>query len=85
VLLWALKPADDDAAAGLIARFWNLSDTPQDYSISLAGGIAKAAHATHIETDLAAIPVESGQVTSRAAAHQIQTLRVVPAGNAGRR
>ena len=79
VLLWSLKPAEDGPAAGLISRVWNLATTPQNYSLSLTGGISKATRTTHIETDLAPLPVTAGAVQSRATATQIQTLRLVPA------
>ena len=84
VLLWALKPADDGPGKGLVARVWNLASGAQEYSLSLATGIASAARATHIETDIETIPVAAGRVTNRIAASQIQTVRLVPAGGAPR-
>jgi alpha-mannosidase len=79
VLLWALKPADDGVAKGLITRVWNLSPESQSYSLSLAPGIAEAARATHIETDIERLPANGGKVEMRAERSQIQTLRIVPA------
>ena len=80
VLLWALKPAEDGPKAGLVARYWNLSTTAQDISLSLAGGISAASRVTHIETDLEPVPLRSGKLEVRMAPSQIQTVRIVPAG-----
>lgn len=78
ILLWALKPAEDGPARGLIARFWNLSSQPQGYSVSLEPGIARASRATHIETDMEPVPTSGATITIRAERSQIQTLRIVP-------
>ena len=77
VILWALKPADD-RNKGLIARFWNLASTPQSYSVSLTQGVSKAFQATHIETDLAPLPVSSGAIRLQAERLQIKTIRLEP-------
>jgi alpha-mannosidase len=80
VLLWALKPAEDGPQAGLVARVWNVGARAQTYTLTLQGGI-KAAHvATHIETDISAVPVHRGAVDVTARPTQIQTLRLLPAG-----
>ncbi len=79
VLLWALKPADDGIAKGLITRVWNLAATAQDYTVTLAPGIAQASRATHIETDIAPISITSGGIRAHAERTQIQTIRIVPA------
>ncbi|MBC8165382.1 MAG: hypothetical protein H7Y20_05870 [Bryobacteraceae bacterium] len=80
VVLWSLKPAEEGIGSGVIARLWNLSSTPQDYSVSLAGGIQSGRQTTHIETDLADLPVSNGAVAMKAAPTQIQTIRLRPAG-----
>ena len=80
VLLWALKPAEEGAAAGLIARFWNLSGVAQDVGLTLAGGVSAAIRSTHIETDLEALAVRSDRVDLHLAAKQMQTVRLIPAG-----
>ena len=78
VLLWALKPAEDGIAQGLIARVWNLTSQPQEYSLELAGGLKSARRVTHIETDIDALTVTGNRVANRATATQIQTIRLVP-------
>ena len=77
VLLWALKPAEEGIAKGIIARVWNLGSTASDYNATLTGGLAAARRATHIETDLESLPVSNGQVKATIAPCQIQTLRLI--------
>ena len=84
VLLWALKPAEDGPAAGLVARFWNVGSTAQEYTVSLTGGVSKAVRTTHIETDLEPLAVRPAGITNRIAPTQIQTIRMVPAGGAAK-
>ena len=78
VLLWALKPSEDGAAQGFIARVWNLANQPQDYSLDFAGGLKSARSVTHIETDIEALAVTGNKVANKARATQIQTMRLVP-------
>ncbi len=79
VLLWALKPAEDGPGKGLVTRVWNLAKNPQDYSLSLTGGVTAAMRVTHLETDLATLPVSGGAVTVRLEGSQMQTMRLTPA------
>ena len=78
VFLWALKPADDGIEKGLIARFWNLASTTQDYSVPFTPRIAQASRTTHIETDIEPLKVTDGGIQARAGRSQIQTFRIVP-------
>jgi hypothetical protein len=48
VLLWALKPAEEGIAEGIIARVWNQSSDARSFSLALATGIAGARRTTHI-------------------------------------
>jgi alpha-mannosidase len=79
VLLWALKPAEEGIGQGVIARVWNLSEEPRAFSLSLAGGLAAAQRATHIETDLGDAAVAGGAMTGSVAPSQIATYRLRPA------
>jgi alpha-mannosidase len=80
VLLWALKPAEDGIAQGLIARLWNLSGRAAGTRIRLAPGTATARVTTHVETDLDPVAVHAdGSIDARFAPHQIQTYRLTPA------
>ncbi len=79
LLLWALKPADEGIARGVVARLWNVSDAPASATLALAGGVAAAQRTTHLETDLGAAPL-AGDDAVRAdfARQQMQTFRLVP-------
>lgn len=79
VLLWALKPAEEGIAKGVIVRAWNLGESAKTYETSLTGGIASARRTTHIETDLEALPITAGRAQVAAARAQIQTVRLIPA------
>jgi alpha-mannosidase len=77
VLLWALKPHEDGIERGLVARLWNLSDQPAGADITLAGGISVAHRMTHIETDIAAVPLTAaGALPATFNRQQIQTYRL---------
>jgi len=79
VLLWALKPAEEGIARGVIARFWNLNDTPVMANISLAPGLSSVARTTHIETDLEPVPLTPvGALPATFARQQLQTYRLFP-------
>lgn len=77
VLLWALKPAEDGPAAGIVARLWNLTDNPVETRIKFTSGIAAAHRTTHIETDLEPVsPSADGSLSAKFARQQLQTYRV---------
>jgi alpha-mannosidase len=73
VFLWALKPAEDGVDRGIVARVWNQSISPSNYSLSLAQPIASADRVTHIETTISPAAVISGQLNATVAQQQIQT------------
>jgi alpha-mannosidase len=80
VLLWALKPSEEGIARGVMARVWNQSFTPTTVSIGIPGrtvGVLSAMQSTHIETDLASLPVSGGVVTTPINQRQIMTLRLM--------
>lgn len=60
VLLWALKPAEDGAAQGAVARLWNLAQTPVTVTLRAAAPLLGARQVTHIETRLGAQPIIDG-------------------------
>ena len=78
VLLWSLKAAEDGLEKGLISRVWNLLSAPQQYTLSLTPGLTSATLTTHLETDMAALPVAATGVNARLEGSQIQTIRVSP-------
>ncbi len=79
VLLWAVKPAEEGIAQGLIARLWNVSDAPASATITLTPGLAAARRATHIETDLEPIALDAAAALPASfAGQQLQTYRLLP-------
>jgi alpha-mannosidase len=78
VLLWALKPAEEGIASGIMARVWN-QGAAGTVAVGLPGlksGVVSAMQSTHIETDLNALPVSGGAVTAAVNPKQIVTLRL---------
>jgi alpha-mannosidase len=78
VLLWALKPAEEGIAQGIIARVWNQASEPRHCSLALAAGIAAARRTTHIETDLEDAAVADGALSATIAPSQLLTFRLLP-------
>lgn len=77
VLLWAIKPAEDGVAAGMVLRLWNLAYQARNATVTLNPGVAQAWRSTHIETDLAPLPLDAqGRVPLTLATQQVQTLRL---------
>lgn len=80
VLLWALKPSEEGIdAGGVIARVWNVSDTPRTARLSAPGwGPFAAARTTHIETVIGPAPMTGGAIEDALARQQIRTYRLMP-------
>ena len=76
VLLWALKPAEEGIGQGIIARVWNVSASPANFTLSPAPTVTQAAQTTHIETDLQTLAVANNAVAASAAASQLLTYRL---------
>ena len=80
VLLWALKPAEDGASAGTIARVWNLANAPRTFSLSLPTlSEIVATRTTHIETDLSGGVADGGVMSDALERQQMATYRILPA------
>jgi len=77
VLLWSLKPAEDNPAKGLIVRVWNFSQSNADLKISFDREIHSAYQATHVETDIGNAIVVNGDLQESIGHHQIETFRIV--------
>lgn len=52
VLLWALKPHHDGIAKGVVARTWNLAQTPKHAGFVTTPKLSLIFRTTHLETDL---------------------------------
>ena len=77
VLLWALKPAEEGIADGVIARLWNVANTPATSQLRLSVGMLGAQRTTHIETDLETLPLAAdGSLATRFAKQQLQSFRL---------
>jgi len=76
-LLWALKPAEEGIEHGVVARLWNLSNTPEQAKLTLTPGVASAQRTTHIETPLESLAVgPDGSVQASFARQQLQTYKL---------
>ncbi len=73
VLLWALKPAEDGIARGIVARVWNQSNSPVNYNLALSRTINGADKLTSIETFIENANVSGGQLNADINQQQIQT------------
>jgi alpha-mannosidase len=80
VFLWALKPAEEGIDHGVIARVWNVGETPRNLVLSLPGSPILGARATtHIETDLGTARVVNGALIDDLARQQMRTYRILTA------
>ncbi len=78
VIVWAVKPAEEGIAAGLIVRLWNVTDQPQHTAVALPKPIRAATETTHIETDRRPAPLRDGRLFARLKPQQIATFRLMP-------
>ena len=52
VLLWALKPPEDNSPQSIVLRLWNLSNKTSPFTVNFSTPITDAQRITHIETTL---------------------------------
>ena len=79
MLLSALKPSDAGIYSGIVARVWNLSNSPASCTLNLPGdAIDYAAQLTHIELPLTSLSLASGVVDDTLATQQLKTYALVP-------
>lgn len=85
ILLWALKPAEEGIAAGIVARVWNLAEGARELRLALPPvQELSAMRTTHIETDLEPATVANGVLEDVLARQQMRTYRLRPmAGTVG--
>ena len=76
LLLWTLKPSEEGITNGLIARFWNLNNTPANPTLNLAIPIRRAWQTTHIETNEQALNPTKNQLKTNFSPRQINTYRL---------
>ena len=75
VLLWSLKPAEEGIKHGVIARVWNVADSPVKANV-LYIGPGRRRRVTHIETDLEPAEVHDSGVRTSLACQEMQTFPV---------
>ncbi|MDZ7384645.1 MAG: glycoside hydrolase [candidate division KSB1 bacterium] len=74
VLLWALKPAEDNPNQ-LVARVWNLGSGPTSFGLIVRGvPLRGAIRLSHIETPAEVLPWEENSVRCSIRQHQIVTI-----------
>ncbi|NUN96098.1 MAG: glycoside hydrolase [Candidatus Omnitrophica bacterium] len=84
VLLWALKPAEEGIDRGLAARFWNLSNSPSNFTLTLHGAsVEQAMTATHLETETGPATLSSGSLSASLAPQQLKTFLLTVAPSSG--
>jgi hypothetical protein len=80
VLLWAVKPAEEGQDHGIVARLWNLAQSPQSASVQLSPlPIVAAAQTTHIETDEDVVSVDTAGIHPLFGQQQLRTFRLFAA------
>ncbi|MBK9121863.1 MAG: glycoside hydrolase [Chloroflexi bacterium] len=81
VMLWALKPADD--GGGLVARMWNVTDTPRSVQLGLTDHpIVEAQTVTHVETPTGSAVVAGGGLSTTVGAHAMDSYLLTDAQSA---
>ena len=77
VIVWSLKPPEEDIAKGLMVRVWNFANDNNSFKISFDQNIADAYQTTHVETDLDKANVVNGDLQEQIGHHQIKTFRII--------
>jgi alpha-mannosidase len=78
VLLWALKPAEDEVAkAGIVARLWNMGEQNTAVTISATNNLNTAVRCTHIETDIEKEAVLKNKINTTFGLQEIKTWKLM--------
>ena len=75
VLLWALKPAEEGAANGVIARVWNQAEESK-LPIDGTMPISSAMHTSNVETDISPASVLNDNLYETIVDQQMKTYRI---------
>jgi alpha-mannosidase len=71
LLLWSIKPAEDSAAGGLVARLWNASGAAVPFELAFTDfPVLEARRATHLETPLEVENLSGGALAAAAGARE---------------
>jgi alpha-mannosidase len=73
MVLWALKPGED---GGVVARTWNMAETPKPTDLRFSQAIKNASLNTHVETKISDLPIQNNSISILPKQQQMQTIRV---------
>jgi len=71
-ILWTLKPGEED---GVTLRFWNQESQPVTTNTTFGLPLQKAMVASHVETNIAEIPVSGNTLSTCLNKYQLKTFR----------
>jgi alpha-mannosidase len=77
ILVWSIKPAEDDITEGVMVRLWNFDKDHSDFKISFEQDITSAYQTTHVETDLGKANLVNGDLHENIGHQQIKTFRII--------
>ena len=72
-ILWTLKPGEED---GVIFRFWNMEFKSTTVGSTFSKPIKRAMYASHVETNIAEVPVSGNTLNVELNKYQIKTYHV---------
>jgi alpha-mannosidase len=72
-ILWTLKPGEED---GVTLRFWNQESQPITTNTTFGLPLQKAMFASHVETNIAEIPVSANTISTSLNKYQLKTFRI---------
>jgi alpha-mannosidase len=72
-ILWTLKPGEED---GIVFRMWNMEPKFKATSISFGKQLEKAMYVSHVETNIADVPVAGNTLSVDLNRYQIKTYHV---------
>lgn len=77
VLVWAVKPAEEGIADGIIVRLWNVTSEIAETTLTLDPAPTSARRTTHVETNVDPADLTDGKLTARFAPQEMQTFRLI--------
>jgi alpha-mannosidase len=76
ILVWAVKPAEEGIASGIILRVWNMNDHDSDFSVAASTPLVRCYRDTHIEVDKEKIDPIEGELKVKIGHNHIETFRI---------
>jgi alpha-mannosidase len=72
-ILWTLKPGEED---GITLRLWNLDSESKTGNVAFNRDLQKVMYSSHVETNIAAVPVTGNSFPAELNHYQLKTFRV---------